>query len=173
MFPRMNRVCSALVLALCLAGSCIWAEEAQPVKIQVHWDRVIRVSRTKPTLLLGASPDLMRGAPLHDQILKRVEELGADDVRSTGAGYLYPHFGVAELEPPTATTTSWDFSYIDPVTEDALQALRGHAVVWNFTTIPAWMFKTAKPVSYPAEPTKRVWDYELCCGRRALTAMAV
>ena len=160
MFPRMNRVCSAFMLAWCLGGSCMWAEEAPPVKIQVHWDRVIRVSRTKPTLLLGASPDLMRGAPLHDQILKTVEDLGADDVRYTGTGYLYPHFGVAELEAPTATATSWNFSYIDPLTEDAMQALRGHPVVWNFTTIPAWMFKTAKPVSYPADPTKRIWDYE-------------
>jgi len=96
----------------------------------------------------------MRGAPLHDQVLQKVKDLGANEVRYTGAGYLFPHFGVAELEPPTATKTSWDFSYIDPVTEDALKALAGHSVVLNFTTIPAWMFKTAKPVGYPADPTK-------------------
>jgi hypothetical protein len=68
--------------------------------------------------------------------------------------------GIAELEPPTATTTSWDFSYIDPVTEDALNAFAGHPVVLNFTTIPEWMFKTAKPVAFPADPTKIDWDYE-------------
>jgi len=151
-------VCSFFVLVQFLGVACIWAGE-QPVKIQVHWDRVIRVSRTAPTLLFGASPMVMRGAPLHDQVLQKVKDLGANEVRYTGAGYLFPHFGVAELEPPTATKTSWDFSYIDPVTEDALKALAGHSVVLNFTTIPAWMFKTAKPVGYPADPTKVDWDY--------------
>ena len=68
--------------------------------------------------------------------------------------------GVAELEPPTATTTSWDFSYIDPVTEDALNALAGHPVVLNFTTIPEWMFKTPETGPYPADPTKIDWDYD-------------
>ena len=158
MVRRTSSVCSALMLALYLASSGMGANEG-PIKVQVHWDRIIRVSRTKPTFLLGASPDLMRGAPLHDQILQRVKALGADDVRYTGAGYVYPHLGVAELDAPTAASTSWDFSYIDPVTEDIMQALRGHPVALNFTTIPAWMFKTAKPVRYLPDPATRAWDY--------------
>lgn len=130
-----------------------------PVKVEVHWDRVVRVLKTKPTLLLGASPVLMRGAPLHDQILQRVQDLGADDVRYAGAGYAFPHLGVAELEPPTATQTFWDFSHIDPITEDIMKALEGHPVVLNFTTIPAWMFKTREPVRYPADPMQVDWNY--------------
>ena len=30
----------------------------------------------------------------------------------------------------------------------------------NFSTIPEWMFKTDKPVSYPADPDAIDWDYE-------------
>ena len=99
MCRRRSAVCSSFVLVLFFGISSIWAGE-QPVKVQVHWDRVIRVSQTTPTLLLGASPVLMRGAPLHDQILQRVKDLGADEVRYAGAGYVYPHLGVAELAPP-------------------------------------------------------------------------
>jgi hypothetical protein len=159
MSHRTSAAHSVLVWALFFGVFDVWAGE-QPVKVQIHWDRVIRVSRTTPTLLLGASPALMRGAPLHDQILERVKELGADDVRYTGAGYVYPHLGVAELDPPTPTKTSWHFSFIDPATEDAMKALAGHPVVLNFTTIPAWMFKTAEPVPYPADPRKEAWHYD-------------
>ncbi len=149
-----------LVFAIFLVfGTIGMGAQDQPVKVQVRWDHTVRVLQTKPTLLLGAAPMLMRGAPLHDAILQRVKDLGADDVRYAGAGYVYPHLGVAELEPPTATATFWDFSYIDPITEDIMKALAGHPVVWNFTTIPAWMFKTKEPVRYPADPLKMDWDY--------------
>lgn len=149
-----------LFFVLVLSGSVLSGSAAeQAVKVRVRWDRVTRVSKTKPTLLLGASPALMRGAPLHDQLLQRVKDLGADDVRYTGTGYVYPRLGVAELEPPSANTTSWDFSHIDPLTEDALKALQGHPLVLNFTTIPAWMFKTTKPVRYPVDPRKEAWHY--------------
>lgn len=144
---------------LLLFGTMGLGAQDQPVKVQVRWDHPTRVLHTKPTLLLGAAPVLMRGAPLHDQILQRIKDLGADDVRYAGAGYVYPHLGVAELEPPTAITTSWDFSHIDPITEDIMKALDGHPVVWNFTTIPAWMFKTRESVRYPADPTTTDWDY--------------
>ncbi len=29
----------------------------------------------------------------------------------------------------------------------------------NFSTIPAWLFKTDKPVTYPADPNQVTWDY--------------
>jgi len=71
-------------------GISNFGAQDQPVKVQVHWDKVIRVSQTKPTILLGSSPAMLRGAPLHDQILQRVQDLGADDVRYTGARPLLP-----------------------------------------------------------------------------------
>lgn len=109
-----DALCVTCVFAL-LCGAAGQGAEDPPVKIDVHWDHVLRVSKTEPTLLFGSSPMTMRGAPLHDQILQKVKELGANDVRYTGAGYLFPHLGIAELDPPTATKTSWDFSHIDPL----------------------------------------------------------
>ncbi len=66
---------------------------------------------------------------------------------------------MAELEPPSGGKTSWDFSLIDPMTEDFLEATRGHSVMLNFSTIPQWMFKTDKPVPYPANPEEPIWNY--------------
>jgi len=159
MLCRKSAVRLFLSLILFCGFSSLGAGE-QPVKVQVHWDRAIRVLKTKPTLLLGASPTLWRGAPLHDRILQTIKELGADDIRYAGGGYVYPHLGVAELDPPTATKTSWDFSYIDPVTEDVMKATEGHPLVLNFSAIPEWMFKTSEPVPYPADATKPAWQYE-------------
>ena len=72
----------------------------------------------------------------------------------------YPKLGVAELEPPADGKTSWDFSLIDPMMEDFMNAQTGHSVIINFSTIPQWMFKTEKPVAYPADPDQVMWDYE-------------
>jgi Glycosyl hydrolases family 39 len=150
---------SFLILVLFCGFTSLGAADS-PVKVQVHWDKTIRVLKTKPTLLLGASSVLSPGAPLHDRILKTIKDLGADDVRYAGGGYVYPHFGVPELKPPTATKTFWDFSYIDPVTEDVMKATAGHPLVLNFSAIPEWMFKTPAPVPYPADPTMPAWQYE-------------
>jgi Glycosyl hydrolases family 39 len=72
----------------------------------------------------------------------------------------YPGLGVAELQPPADSKTSWDFSLIDPMTIDFLEATKGHPVILNFSTIPQWMYKTEKRVPYPADPDKAAWDYE-------------
>jgi len=149
---------SSFLLVLFFGLFNVRAQEP-PIKVQIHWENVIRILQTKPTILLGSSPAMLRGAPLHDQIFQRVKDLGAGDVRYTGAGYVYPHLGVPELEPPTSTTTSWDFSLIDPLTEDVMKALEGHPVVLNFTTIPAWMFKGAERAGYPADPNQQAWHY--------------
>jgi hypothetical protein len=71
----------------------------------------------------------------------------------------YPRLGVAELEPPQDGKTSWDFSLVDPLAIDFLEATRGHSVIMNFSTIPQWMFKTEKPVAYSADPDKPDWNY--------------
>jgi len=71
----------------------------------------------------------------------------------------YPKLAVAELEAPTATKTSWDFSLIDPMTLDFFENMKGHSVMLNFSTIPQWMFKTDKPVAYPDDPNEAGWGY--------------
>jgi hypothetical protein len=155
MFRRLSLF---ILLTLCAGGVGFCAEEP-PVKVDVHWDKVIRVSKTVPTILYIGTPLTKRGAPLHDPMLKAIKDLGADDVRYAPCN-LYPRLSIAELEPPTQTSTSWDFSLIDPYTEDAMQAINGHSVELTLSTIPEWMFKTPKPVAYPADPEKLFYDYE-------------
>ena len=132
--------------------------QASAQRVQVSWQSVERVSRSTPTLQVVVNPPLRRSSPVHDRAFEELRELGADYVRYV-PWLPYPKLGVAELEPPTAEKTFWDFSLIDPITIDFLNATRGHPVVLNFSTIPAWMFKTEKPVAYPEDPNQVTWNY--------------
>jgi hypothetical protein len=125
----------------------------------VHWDKVIKLSKTTPTLQVVVNPPLRRCTLVHDNAFQALRNLGADYVRYV-PWVPYPRFAVAELEPPKNGKASWNFSLIDPVTIDFLEATKGHSVVLNFSTIPQWMYSTDKPVSYPDDPDKAVWDYE-------------
>ena len=40
-----------------------------------------------------------------------------------------------------------------------MKATEGHSVILNFSTIPAWMWKTDKPVTYPDDPNQVFWRY--------------
>jgi hypothetical protein len=148
---------ASLTLSLCALG--LGSAEDQPVKIDVHWEKVVRISETSPTLQVVVNPPLRRGTPVHDSAYKALHDLGADYVRYV-PWLPYPKLGVAELEPPQGGKTSWDFSLIDPMTIDFLEATKGHSVILNFSTIPQWMYKTDKPVRYPDDPDQVTWDYE-------------
>jgi len=126
--------------------------------VEVHWDKVERTSKTTATLQVVVNPPLRRGSPIHDRVFSELQKLGADYVRYV-PWLPYPQLGVAELEPPSEEKTSWDFSLIDPLTIDFLNATKGHPVILNFSTIPQWMFKTASPVSYPQDPDQVIWNY--------------
>jgi Glycosyl hydrolases family 39 len=130
-----------------------------PIKLAPRWDHVLAESKTTPTLQVVVNPPLRRGTPVHDNAYQALSDLGADYVRYV-PWLPYPRLGVAELEPPKDGKTYWDFSLIDPMTIDFLQATRGHSVVVNFSTIPQWMYKTEKPVTYPDDPDKVAWNYE-------------
>ena len=127
--------------------------------VTVDWNRVVRESRTTATLQVVVNPPLRRGSTIHDRTFTELRNLGADYVRYV-PWLPYPRLGVAELEPPTADRTSWDFSAVDPLTVDFLEATKGHPVILNFSVIPQWMFKTAKPVAYPKDPDQAVWNYQ-------------
>jgi L-rhamnose-proton symport protein (RhaT) len=143
-----------------LKGGVVLAQgaSAEEGRVTVTWDKVIRVSNTTPTLQVVVNPPLRRGSSIHDRAFQTLRELGCDYVRYV-PWLPYPKLAVAELEPPSAGKTSWDFSLIDPMTEDFMEATRGHSVMLNFSTIPQWMFKTDKPVSYPADPDEPTWTY--------------
>ena len=134
------------------------AHSPETATVKVDWSKAVRVSNTTPTLQVVVNPPLRRGSVIHDRAFQSLRDLGCDYVRYV-PWLPYPRLGVAELEPPTRTRTSWDFSLIDPMTLDFLDATQGHPVVLNFSTIPAWMFKTDTPVTYPADPDQAVWNY--------------
>ncbi len=149
---------TALMLILFfLVAAPLVAEEA--AKVTVNWDKVVRVSKTTPTLQVVVNPPLRRGSAIHDRVFQALRDLGCDYVRFV-PWLPYPRLGVAELAPPEDGKTSWDFSLIDPLTIDFLEATRGHPAILNFSTIPEWMFKTPKPVPFPADPDEPVWDYQ-------------
>jgi hypothetical protein len=145
-----------LVLFPFLIAALIDTSSAQHVK--VSWENIERISRSTPTLQVVVNPPLRRSSPIHDRVFHELRRLGADYVRYV-PWLPYPKLGVAELEPPTPEKTSWDLTLIDPIAIDFLNATKSHPVVLNFSTIPAWMFKTEKPVRYPEDPNRATWDY--------------
>jgi hypothetical protein len=143
--------CLLLFLLTCAAA-------AQEPKLTVDWDKVVLVSRTTPTLQVVVNPPLRQGNPLSAAAYKALKELGADYVRYV-PWLPYPRLAVAELAPPTAGKTSWDFSLIDPMTKDFFRATEGHPRIVNFSTTPTWLYKTDAPVKYPADPNEVDWNY--------------
>jgi hypothetical protein len=133
--------------------------QKQDIKLAVNWDKTAVVSKSTPTLQVVVNPPLRPGQALAAPSFQAVKDLGADYVRYV-PWLPYPKLGVAELEPPTPQKTSWDFSLIDPMTKEFMDATDGHSTVMNFSTIPQWMFKTDKPVPYPADPDEVAWHYE-------------
>jgi hypothetical protein len=141
-----------LLLSLLLAAQvCSAADSAAACQVTVDWTKPLEVSRSTPTLQVVVNPPLRRGSAIHDRVYAALHDLGANNVRYV-PWLPYPRLAVAELQPPTATNTSWDFSLIDPMTIDFLKATRGHPVILNFSTMPAWLFKTPQPVTYPDDP---------------------
>ena len=147
-----------LALSGMTGGMAAQAQQEQAKTVAVDWTKTVTVSKSTPTLQVVVNPMLIRGALIHDGSFSALKDLGADYVRYV-PWEPYPKLAVAELDAPTKDRTSWDFSKIDPVTLDFLNATEGHSTVMNFSTIPAWMFKTEKPVQYPADPMQVFWDY--------------
>lgn len=127
-------------------------------KLSVQWEKPIMVSDSVPTLQVVVNPPLQRGTGIHDASYEALKNLDADYVRFV-PWLPYPRLGVAELEPPANGRTSWDFTLIDPIIIDFLEATKGHPIILNFSTIPAWFFKTEKPVAYPINSDEVTWNY--------------
>src|SRR5437879_7257755 len=161
-----------LVPSLMLAAAGPSLAQAAPFQIAIHWDKIAGFSKTTSTLQVLVTPPLRRGSSIHDNAFKSLRDIQADYVRYV-PWLPYPKLAVAKLEPPKDGKTSWDFSLIDPMTIDFLEATKGQSVVLNFSTIPQGMYKTDKPISYPDDPNKAVWDYEQGTELRDLTFQEV
>jgi hypothetical protein len=160
---KMRDVIRIISRGLLAGAACVVsfggrAQAAPTMQVSVDWSKAVAVSKTVLTLQVVVNPLLRPESPIHDGAFGALKELDADYVRFA-PWFPYPRLAVAELEPPRAGRTSWDFSLIDPPTRDFLQATQGHPVIFNFSTLPAWMFKTDKPVTYPADPDRVSWSY--------------
>ncbi len=129
-----------------------------PQKIIVDWNKDHRPLKTTASLQVVVNPLLRRGSPIHDRAFAELKSLGADYVRYV-PWIPYPRLAVAELEPPTKEKTSWDFSLIDPLTVDFLDATAGHSTIMNFSTQPSWLFVQKKPVVVSADANEVQWNY--------------
>ncbi len=155
---RVAAICLSAILAPAAVSVVVGAQE-KPERVDVLWDKVIRTTQTTATLQVVVNPPLRRGTKIHDNAFQSLKDMQADYVRYV-PWLPYPRLGVAELEPPKDGKTFWDFTLIDPMTVDFLEATKGHSSILNFSTIPQWMYKTDKPISYPVDPNQPVWNYE-------------
>ncbi len=151
-------VLAGSMLLLLSSASPGQSPSSTPNELKIDWAKTVTISNSTPTLQVVVNPMLLRGAKLHDGAFRALHELGADYVRYV-PWLPYPRQAVAELEEPTGDRTSWDFSHIDPTLDDFMKATEGHTVVLNFSTIPAWMWKTDKPVTFPDDPNQVFWNY--------------
>jgi hypothetical protein len=126
--------------------------------VTVDWDKTLLVSKSTPTLQVVVNPMVRRGSPIHDGTFAALKALHANYVRYV-PWFPYPNLVVAELQEPTSSHVSWNFSLIDPMTEDFMEATAGTPTVMNFSTVPQWMFTTPKPVPVPPEANALDWDY--------------
>lgn len=147
------------LLALLAAAAPMSASAARaPARLAVKWDRVTHISKTHLTLQVVVNPLLRRGSSIHDRVFQALRDLNADYVRFV-PWYPYPRLAIAAMEPPRDGKTSWDFSLIDPLTIDFLEATKNRPVVLNFSTIPQWMFKTQYTFTFPKDPDEAAWTY--------------
>jgi hypothetical protein len=166
-------VCCILIIT----SISLQAQTSGPVELNIDWKGnrppgSVNINRTTVTLQVVENPFLRRGSAIHDNAWKSLRELGASDVR-LAFWYPYPRMSVAELSPPTAHRTSWDFSFIDPVAEDFFSAQEGRPSVLNVATIPQWMFADAGAPSIPEDPDTPVWNYEQGAALRDPTSREV
>ncbi len=84
------------------------------INVSVFWSEVAGSGplSTEPSLQVVAHALLMRDSPLHDTLFTQLQQLQAKRVRYV-PWLPTPLLGVAELEPPTATDTYWNFSLLD------------------------------------------------------------
>lgn len=147
-----------LVSTLFLAIPAYGASNTSLPQVNTKWKTTIATSKTVITIQVCPEPPMYRGNATHDAIYKALRDLHPDYARLQ-PWHPYPRVSVAELEAPSGGRTSWNFSLLDPIVEDFMRATDGRPVVFDFSTLPAWMWKTEKPVPYPSDPDQIDWNY--------------
>ena len=146
-----SRLITALTLLFLVMSAKAQVTSDKPIQISVQWDEPEATLRTSPTLQVVVMSPLERGSPIHDTSFAAVKELAR---RLCSLRSLVPLSSPCGRGTRCAAgrQTSWDFSKIDPITLDFLNATEGHSRILNFSTIPVWFYKTDEPVVVPADP---------------------
>ena len=63
-----------------------------------------------------------------------------------------------QCDPPQ-NNTYYNFTYLDPMLQDFLDATDNHSRIINFCTQPNWLFKQSTPHIYPDNATYTDWGY--------------
>lgn len=148
-------ILSALALLPCL-GAGLQSAHQSPVSgidVKVNWAKYLRKSETSATLQAVMQPPMARTSPTHDAIWSSLRASSSDFVRLQG-WYPYPHYIVAELEPPVTKgkkcSTSWNFTLMDQLMDDYFTNTPNASHSIALTTTPAWMW-TNSTNSYPKD----------------------
>jgi hypothetical protein len=151
---------SFIIATIALLGLAAAATRASNLpEVRPDWNKPTTVVKTSITMEVCVEPPMRREKSTHDALFHTLSDLKGDYAR-LAFWYPYPKLAVAELEPPTKDKTSWDFSLIDPIVADFINAANGRRVMINISTIPQWMFKTPQQVRYPADPDEIMWTYD-------------
>jgi hypothetical protein len=142
-----------------LLGGVLAAAQAAPLpRIQPDWQHLSPV-RTALTMEVCVEPPMLPTKSTRAALARSLAGLHGDYAR-LAFWFPYPRIAVAELEAPTTEKTSWDFRLMDAIVVDFMKAAHGRRVLVNFSTLPQWMFQTAKKVPYPSDPDTIDWTYE-------------
>jgi len=147
-----------ILALLCVSFLCVTIFPAAAQYLAIDWTKTLRVSVTTPTLQVVVNPKLQLGEVVRENAYSALRDLRPQYARYV-PWFPYPRMSVAELFPPTGPKTFWDFHLIDPPAVDFLEATAGRSGYLNFSTIPAWMFKTRVAVPVPIDPNKPDFDY--------------
>ncbi len=120
-------------LALLVAMPAV-AQTNQPAELSVDWQTIIDTTQMTITLQVVENPPLRRGSSIHDNAWTNLAELHTDMTR-LALWYPYLRLTVPELQPPTSTSTSWNFDAIDPRVSDFFRATNDQSSVFAMSTL--------------------------------------
>jgi hypothetical protein len=143
---------------LLLCTNLAFAGQEDSVNISIDWNNIAGVSKTHISILACVEPPMRRGNPIHDKLFTALHDLKANYPRFQ-LWAPYPRLAVAELYPPSDGVTSWDFKLIDALVADFMESTKGHPVIFNIGTIPAWMLNSKDPISISENPDEADWNY--------------
>jgi hypothetical protein len=134
----------------------------QQSNVTINWDKIVCRSVTQPTYQLVSNPLTTAYSKIRKQVYQNIADL-ATEMGRFALWFPYPKLVVAELDPPNCSAaqrkTSWNFTYMDPMMKDFLDASQGHSSCISVSTQPQWMWVTDAPVSYPEDPNQVDWEY--------------